>query len=378
MPSTVKWSAESSRRLRASATTSAKNASATSWRSSRSRFFVNVVGVEAAVADVEVEEPLEQQVVLQPLAELALAAHREQRDQQARLQQVLGRDRGTAALGVHLVEQRRQPRQHRLHDRLDAPDRVARRDQLVRRDRQQHVCLALASPRIGHLLVPPAAHHASRADPLPRSPRGVFQQPAASRIASRVSSASNCHHSRGDDRSASVLSRGGDRRADNWTISRPHRMFASTAHSVERLPSRRSRVRDPSPAPIPTDRGHRRQRWTRRGDMRRFRSSSLSTCSSTSRADCILPHGRAVRSGGANDGSSNGVRAGWGRELSNSTAPRLTAHLEIRLLTRLPLPSVRRRRPPSSRSAQRSSPYRSGLSRIAVRLVGVDISFSSK
>ena len=32
-------------------------------------------GVEGRVGDVEVEEPLEQQVVLQPLAELALGAH---------------------------------------------------------------------------------------------------------------------------------------------------------------------------------------------------------------------------------------------------------------------------------------------------------------
>ena len=55
-------------------------------------------GVERLVADVEVEEPLEEQVVAQPLAELALAADRIERDQQARLEQVLGRELGTPGM----------------------------------------------------------------------------------------------------------------------------------------------------------------------------------------------------------------------------------------------------------------------------------------
>ena len=101
-------------------------------------------GVERLVADVEVEEPLEEQVVAQPLAELALAADRVERDQQARLEQVLGRDRRPAALGVHRVEQRREPREHTLHERLDAADRVIVGDEGVRRDRQQHVGLTLS------------------------------------------------------------------------------------------------------------------------------------------------------------------------------------------------------------------------------------------
>ncbi len=57
--------------------------------------------VEGELAHIEAQEPLEEQVVLQPLAELALAANRVERHQQAALEQVLGRDRGPAILGVH-------------------------------------------------------------------------------------------------------------------------------------------------------------------------------------------------------------------------------------------------------------------------------------
>ena len=81
-------------------------------------------GIERLIADVEVEEPLEEQVVAQPLTELALTANRVQRNQQARLEQMFRRDRGAAALGVHLVEQRRESHQCRFDDRLDATDRV--------------------------------------------------------------------------------------------------------------------------------------------------------------------------------------------------------------------------------------------------------------
>ena len=62
--------------------------------------------VEAAVAHVEVEEPLEEEVVLESLTELAFTAHREEGDQQAPLEQMLGWDRGASARGVHLVKER--------------------------------------------------------------------------------------------------------------------------------------------------------------------------------------------------------------------------------------------------------------------------------
>ena len=96
-------------------------------------------GVERLVADVEVEEPLEEQVVAQPLAELALAADRVERDQQARLEQVLRRDGGASAVGLHVVERGREPRQRRFDDRFGGADRVVVGDGRIGRDRQQLV-----------------------------------------------------------------------------------------------------------------------------------------------------------------------------------------------------------------------------------------------
>jgi hypothetical protein len=46
--------------------------------------------VESTVGNVEVQEPLEQQVVLQPFAELSLAADGIEGDEQASFEQVLG------------------------------------------------------------------------------------------------------------------------------------------------------------------------------------------------------------------------------------------------------------------------------------------------
>jgi hypothetical protein len=49
-------------------------------------------GVEGRVLDVHVQEPLEQQVVVESLAELALTPHRVQRHEDAGLEQTLGRN----------------------------------------------------------------------------------------------------------------------------------------------------------------------------------------------------------------------------------------------------------------------------------------------
>ena len=84
----------------------------TAWRrrapSSRSRFFVKTRRVEARLDHVHVEEPAEQQVVVELLAEQPLASHGVQRHQQRRLQQPLGRDRRPPHAAVHRVEHRRQ------------------------------------------------------------------------------------------------------------------------------------------------------------------------------------------------------------------------------------------------------------------------------
>jgi hypothetical protein len=63
-------------------------------------------GVERRVIDVQVQEPLEEQVVLQLLAEAARARHREERPEQLCLEQVLRRDRRPAHPGVHGGEDR--------------------------------------------------------------------------------------------------------------------------------------------------------------------------------------------------------------------------------------------------------------------------------
>src|SRR2546423_14794539 len=63
-------------------------------------------GVEGRIPQVEIQEPLEQEVVLQPLAELTFASNRVQRDQQAALEQPLRRNRGSTSVGIHAIERR--------------------------------------------------------------------------------------------------------------------------------------------------------------------------------------------------------------------------------------------------------------------------------
>src|SRR5205807_361226 len=62
----------------------------------------------------------------------------------------LGRDRGPALLGIHLVEVRAQLRMRRLYNRLHAPNRVLGGDELISGDREE-----------GHLAGGAAAHAAS-------------------------------------------------------------------------------------------------------------------------------------------------------------------------------------------------------------------------
>jgi hypothetical protein len=62
--------------------------------------------IEGGILDVHVQEPLEEEVVLKPLAELALTADGIEGHQQAGLEQVLGRDGRTTTFGVHLIEDR--------------------------------------------------------------------------------------------------------------------------------------------------------------------------------------------------------------------------------------------------------------------------------
>ena len=89
---------------------------------------VAVLGEHRHVPDRRVhrqaDEPAEQQVVVQLLHELALRAHRIESLQQQRPQQLLGRDRRPAVVGIELVEGWRQDAQRLVHQRLDRPQRV--------------------------------------------------------------------------------------------------------------------------------------------------------------------------------------------------------------------------------------------------------------
>jgi hypothetical protein len=94
--------------------------------------------VEGRVHDIQVQEPLEQQVVLQPFAKLPLAADRVERDQQARLEQVLGRYRRAPHVGVHSIKRRRELLEGLVDDRFDPPDGVVRWHQIVGRQGAEH------------------------------------------------------------------------------------------------------------------------------------------------------------------------------------------------------------------------------------------------
>src|SRR6516165_1894519 len=80
--------------------------------------------VEPRVLQTHVQEPAEQNVVVEHLAEQPVRAHRVQCDQQLPLQQPLRRNRGPASLGVKRVELTRQLLQHSIGVCLDATQRV--------------------------------------------------------------------------------------------------------------------------------------------------------------------------------------------------------------------------------------------------------------
>jgi hypothetical protein len=86
---------------------------------------------EAWLVPVQVQEPTEQKVVVQLLAEHPLAAHGIQRHQERSFQQPLRRDRGPAHFTVHLLEQGREFFERYLGQLLDQPDRMLGRYSLL-------------------------------------------------------------------------------------------------------------------------------------------------------------------------------------------------------------------------------------------------------
>lgn len=94
--------------------------------------------IERRRSHVHVEEPAEEEAVLEVLAELALAWHGVQRDEQLRLQQRLRRDRSASRRRVHRVELRRHLLQRRIDMYLDLPQRVVVRHDGRRRNDGKH------------------------------------------------------------------------------------------------------------------------------------------------------------------------------------------------------------------------------------------------
>ena len=126
---------------------------------------------EALLDHVHVHEPAKEQVVVELLAELALAADRVERHQQRRLQQPLGRDRRPPELGIHRAEGRGELGQRRVSKLLDGSKRMVGRHPSLRRHEHQH--RGLLGVRAAHVLN--RSHRIAAVDPC----AGVFQQPAA-------------------------------------------------------------------------------------------------------------------------------------------------------------------------------------------------------
>ncbi len=83
--------------------------------------------IERGGVDGQVQEPLEQQVVVQPLAERPLAAQRVQRHQHRGLQQLLGRHTRPADPRIHGIELAVEIAEHGVDHLADPADRVIRR-----------------------------------------------------------------------------------------------------------------------------------------------------------------------------------------------------------------------------------------------------------
>lgn len=111
--------------------------------------------VEDGVADVEAQEPLEEEVVLEPLAELALGADRIQRDEEARFDELLGRDGVAAAGSIHRRQLWREHVEEVIDDGAYPPDRMPLGNELVGRHSKKHPRLLFDTS--AHMTLP-AAH----------------------------------------------------------------------------------------------------------------------------------------------------------------------------------------------------------------------------
>jgi hypothetical protein len=94
--------------------------------------------VEARLGHIHIEEPAEQQVVVELLAEHPFAAHGVERHQQRGLQQPLGWERRSPDQAVHRIEQRRELPQRRIGEFLDPSQRMLLGHPIARLHNHQH------------------------------------------------------------------------------------------------------------------------------------------------------------------------------------------------------------------------------------------------
>src|SRR5690349_11240028 len=103
-------------------------------------------GIEALLVEIHAEEEPEQEVVVEALAELSLAANRVEGHQQRTLEEPLRWNGRSTHRRVHRVEHRRQLGELLVGQALDHPDRMPSRDPtLWRHGRERHLRSRLAS-----------------------------------------------------------------------------------------------------------------------------------------------------------------------------------------------------------------------------------------
>ena len=115
-------------------------------------------GVPDRFVQIEAHEPAKQQVILQVLAELALGRDGIEHLDEKGAQEILGRDGGTAALGVDLVKERRQSGKGLIGHLADGPQGVIFGDTVLQGTEEHKRRLAcLFSPHPNPLHICPFA-----------------------------------------------------------------------------------------------------------------------------------------------------------------------------------------------------------------------------
>jgi len=99
--------------------------------------------IKREALQIHVQEPAKQHVVVEHLAEQALGPHRIQRDQETALQQPLGGNRGSAAVGVHRLQHGTHRTEFGIGLCLDRPQRVIRRDAFFDREIAEQAALRI-------------------------------------------------------------------------------------------------------------------------------------------------------------------------------------------------------------------------------------------